>query len=91
MLQTLTDQIQNITVQTQEIQRKQAVAHLAKTGKEIVETEVAKLQEFNDAQKKLIVEQIDPRNFFERISDVYDRPSVETVLKSAVKQDRRGS
>ena len=84
--QQLTDQIQNITVQTQEIQRKQAVAHLAKTGKEIVAAEVAKLNEFNPEQKQILIEKIDPKTFFERISDVYDTPSVSVVLKSAVKQ-----
>ena len=86
MLQVLTDQIKSFEIQTAELARKQAITHLSKIGKEIIETEVAKLDQFNPDQQRLIVERLDPRNFFERISDPYDRSSVETVMKSAVKQ-----
>ena len=65
-------------------QRKQELHHLEQVGKEIIEIEVGMIARFNDDQKKLIISRIDPKPFYERISDVYNREAVETILQPEI-------
>lgn len=80
----LQDELKTSQAALDEAKRKQEMAHLEAVGKEILEVEVGDLARFNDDQKKLIVKRIDPKNFYERISDVYNPQSVETVLKPEI-------
>ena len=68
----------------EESKKKQEVAHLETVGTDLIETEVAGLARFNEDQKELIVERIDVKAFYPRISDVYNTDAVATILKPEV-------
>ena len=68
----------------EESKKKQEVAHLETVGTDLIATEVAGLARFNEDQKELIVERIDVKAFYPRISDVYSTDAVATILKPEV-------
>ena len=70
-----------------EATRKVEIAHLKEKGAEVLKSEVATFERFNEEQKQLIIDEIKPENFYSDVSDVYSEEAIRHVLKPVVAKE----
>lgn len=79
--------LEEATRKTEEANRKTEIAHLKQAGKMFLEAEIANLPRFNEEQKQMVIDAIDPESFYSQITDVYSEEAIAHVLKPVIAKE----